>query len=789
MGRKSNDLDLQKRISDLELQLKKVENEAKNYKEKFHSLFSNLPGMVYRANVDWSTQIISNSQQICGYSIKDFESHKINWMELIHPDDKQNVFEQGDRLTNEKISIVQEYRIIAKDGSQKWVRDHKTSSFTGDNNFSGIDGIVFDITPEAETKAALEESEKRYRLLLQNANDAIYVHSVSPEGPGQFLEINDKACHLLGYTRSELLKMKIADISVPEQKTKIPSIIAELYQSGHSIFYTEDLTKDGRRVPVEVSARLFNFDSSPAVLAIVRDISEQIKNRNFLKKQVAFFQMLIDTIPSPIFYKDAQGLYIGCNKAFESYIGLTNTELKGKSVYDIAPEELAHVYKKADDDLFARKDTQTYEAQVKYADGSVHDVVFNKAVFLTDKNDIGGMVGVMVDITDRKKAEQEKKELELKLYRSQKLEAIGTLAGGIAHDFNNILSAIFGYTELAIMESIKGSLLEKNLNQIRKAAERAKDLVKQILTVARQSDNVMSPISLSLITDEALKLMRASLPKTIEIQKIIESDSFIMGDPSQIHQIIMNLCANAAQAIQGKEGLIKITVSDIVLTTSLKNIFFDLTPGNYVKLTISDNGTGIPDNIIKSIFEPYFTTKNPGEGTGLGLAIVHGIVKAHGGEIEVDSSLNKGSKFTVYFPTSNKKEETLSIDKERFPTGNEHILFIDDEDAIADINKKLLERLGYSVDTFTDSMEALEFFRADPGKFDLVITDMTMPKMTGDVLAEKLRTIKTDIPIIVCTGHSKKMSDKLNKQIGIDAVCSKPLSIMNLAKTIRDVLK
>jgi PAS domain S-box-containing protein len=789
LDQKYNDLNLQKKVLDLELQLQKIKNEKKKYKEKFQSLFSNLPGMVYRANLDWTTQIISNSQQICGYSIKEFDSHEVNWMKLIHPDDRQRIFEEGDSLSKEKLSIVQEYRIITKDGGTRWVRDHKTSIFNNDKKFDGVEGIVFDITIEAQTKSALEESEQRYRLLLQNANDAIYIHAINPEGPGQFLEVNDKACHLLGYTRAELLKMKISDIAIPEQKKNMPSIIKELFKSGHSIFFTEDLTKDGRRVPVEVSANKFNFGSSPAVLAIVRDISEQIKNQNFLKDQVSFFQMLIDTIPSPIFYKDAQGIYIGCNKAFESYIGLKKTELKGKSVYDVAPKELADKYKKADDDLFASKGAQTYEAQVKYADGSVHDVVFNKAVYLTNKNDIGGMVGVMVDITDRKKADQEKNELEAKLFRSQKLEAIGTLAGGIAHDFNNILSAIFGYTELAIIENIEDPVLEQNLIQIRKAAERAKDLVKQILAVARQSDNIMSPISVSLITEEVLNLMRASLPRTIEIKKRIESHSFIMGDSTQIHQIIMNLFSNAAQAIKDQEGVIEINVSDIKLTTSIKNEFFDLYPGSYVKLTISDNGPGIPSDIIKSIFEPYFTTKNPGEGTGLGLAIVHGIVKTHGGEIAVESLLNKGTKFTVYFPISNKKNEKLSYENEILPTGNEHILFIDDEVAIADVNKQFLEKLGYSVYTYINSIEALEFFRTDPNKFDLVITDMTMPKMTGDVLAEKIKAIRSDIPIIICTGYSNKISDELVDQIGIDAVCNKPISIKNLAKTIRNVLR
>jgi PAS domain S-box-containing protein len=788
LDQKSNDFNLKKKILDLELQIQKIENEKKDYKEKFQSLFSNLPGMIYRADLYWTTQIISNSQQICGYSIKQFDSHEVNWMELIHPDDKQRIFAEGDRLSKEKLSIVQEYRIITKDGGTRWVRDHKTSTFNNDKKFDGVDGIVFDITIEAETKAALKENEQKYRLLLQNANDAIYVHAINPEGPGQFLEVNDKACHLLGYTRAELLKMKISDIAIPEQKKNIPSIIKELFKSGHSIFFTEDLTKDGRRVPVEVSANKFNFGSSPAVLAIVRDVSEQIKNQTFLKDQVSFFQMLIDTIPSPIFYKDAQGIYIGCNKAFESYIGLKKTELKGKSVYDVAPKELADKYKKADDDLFASKGAQTYEAQVKYADGSVHDVVFNKAVYLTNKNDIGGMVGVMVDITDRKKADQEKNELEAKLYRSQKLEAIGTLAGGIAHDFNNILSAILGYTELSMFEMPTESPISNNLKHVHEAGQRAKELVKQILTIARQSDQVMNPVSVGSITKEALKLIRSSIPSSIEIIQKIESKSVIMGDSTQIHQILMNLCTNAAQSMEKNGGELSVHVSDVFLSSDSKTNMLNLKSGNYVKLTVSDNGEGIPSKNIKSIFEPYYSTKEPGEGTGLGLAIVHGIIKSHGGEITVNSAIAKGSEFIVYFPITKESEETQIHDQKILPTGREHILFVDDEDPIVDMSTKILKRLGYSVTALTNSLEALELFRSNPDHFDLVITDMTMPKMTGDKLAAEMLKIRSDIPVIICTGYSKKISNTIFGENHIKAICQKPLSMNELATKIREVL-
>lgn len=393
-------------------------------------------------------------------------------------------------------------------------------------------------------------------------------------------------------------------------------------------------------------------------------------------------------------------------------------------------------------------------------------------------------VGTVRDISEHK----EKELLEKRLAKSQKMEAIGTLAGGIAHDFNNILSAILGYTELALVGIQKESPLEDALYHVRKAGERARDLVKQILTVARQSDNVMTLISVAAITKEALKLMRSSLPATVEIKQKIESTAFIMGDPTQIHQIIMNLCTNASHAVEEKGGVVDIRVSDVILPSGSNNKIIDLKPGNYIKLIVSDNGAGIPDDVIKSIFEPYFTTKNPGEGTGLGLAIVHGIVKTHGGDITVDTMLGKGTRFTVYLPTSSKINIKKSHEEEVLPRGNEHILFVDDEASIADLNEKLLSHLGYSVTVCTSSIEALDLFCARPDQFDLVITDMTMPNMTGDILAARLKAAKPGVPVIICTGYSKKISDELAATVGIDAVCQKPMSMKALSKIIRRVL-
>ncbi len=400
----------------------------------------------------------------------------------------------------------------------------------------------------------------------------------------------------------------------------------------------------------------------------------------------------------------------------------------------------------------------------------------------------GELVAIYEDTTARKKAEEEKKGLEKQLLQTQKLESIGTLAGGIAHDFNNILSSIFGYTELLIDDVEEGSLLEDHLLEVYTAAKRARDLVKQILLFARQSDEELKPIRIDTIATETLKLIRSSAPTTIEILQQIESKSLIMGNSTQVHQVLMNLCTNAVHAMEDKGGVLKVGLVDVEFDDNSPLKPTDLKPGYYVKLTVSDTGSGIAQDIREIIFEPYFTTKGVGEGTGMGLSMVHGIVETYGGKIFVDSELGKGTMFSVYLPITKKQESYRPYAEENLPTGTENILLVDDELPIAKMAGQILSRLGYSVTTRTSSVEALELFDFKPNDFDLVVTDMTMPNMTGDQLAIELMKIRSDIPVILCTGYSKKITDETATRIGIKAIAYKPIVKADLAKTVRKVL-
>ena len=383
------------------------------------------------------------------------------------------------------------------------------------------------------------------------------------------------------------------------------------------------------------------------------------------------------------------------------------------------------------------------------------------------------------DITERKK-------MEIRIQQAQKMESIGNLAGGIAHDFNNILSSILGFTELALDETPKGTVLEDSLQEVYSAGKRAKDLVKQILAVARQSEEKSSPIQPSRIVKEVLKLIRSAIPATIEIRDAIESESLIIGNATQIHQVLMNLLTNAAYAMEDKGGILEVHLKDVVLDKEDK--LTGLMQGNYLEIKVSDTGVGIDPKIIGSIFEPYFTTRGSGEGTGLGLAMVQGIVESYGGKITVGSRLGKGATFILYLPVTKKRSGRDANVQERVPTGTERILFVDDEYPIAKVVSQMLERLGYLVTTRTSSIEALALFRAKPNDFDLVVTDMTMPNLTGDKLAVELMKIRRDIPVILCTGYSRKISDETASNMGIRAFAYKPMVKADLAKTVRKVL-
>ena len=379
---------------------------------------------------------------------------------------------------------------------------------------------------------------------------------------------------------------------------------------------------------------------------------------------------------------------------------------------------------------------------------------------------------------------------EKQLQQMMKLQAIGTLAGGIAHDFNNILFPIVGYTELTMDDIPKDSQARQNLEEILKATNRAKELVQQILTFSRQDCQERKPLQVQYLIKEALKLLRATIPSSIEIEcDIDDTCGPIRGNPTQIHQIIMNLCTNAYHAMQESGGKLEVSLKEIYISYEQSLDRVGMKIGKHIELMVKDSGQGMEPQVMERIFEPYYTTKEQGKGTGLGLSVIHGIIKNHGGDIAVSSQPGKGATFKVYLPIIDDIEEEIQIDEPLIAVnGKERILLVDDEEQIIDIEQQILERLGYKVTPKTDSEEALEEFAAQPDRFDLVITDMTMPKMTGDQLARRMMAIKPQIPVILCTGFNETISEEKALAMGIDKFVMKPIVKDELASTIRTVL-
>ncbi|MDJ0808694.1 MAG: response regulator [Desulfobacterales bacterium] len=501
------------------------------------------------------------------------------------------------------------------------------------------------------------------------------------------------------------------------------------------------------------------------------------------------YKTLFESAGDAIFVMDFKGQIIDGNRVACEKLRLSRHDMLNQTTMDIISPEHAPFWPERMDEL-RRLRHIIFETALKAEDGTIVPVEASCRAIEYDNQP--AVLTIARDITERIEAEKEKAKLRSQLRQAQKMEAIGTLAGGIAHDFNNILQSIFGYTEIASIHASQGKDPNEALDNILTASQRAKGLINQILSFSRQSEQEKQTVQINLIVKEVLKLIRASLPATIEIKgRNLNSDAVVEADPIQIHQVMMNLCSNAHHAMREGGGVLEVKLSDIDIDREKAAQCGGIQEGPYIELTIRDSGHGIPTEYMDRIFDPYFTSKEKGEGTGLGLAVVHGIISSHGGAITVESEISKGTAFHVIFPKKNKisaQDKPAAVDAPGRQEGTERILFIDDEPALIDIGKEILSTLGYDVTPCTASDEALDLFKADPERFDLVITDLTMPKMTGDLLAQELMRMRPEIPVILFTGYSDLVSRERFNKLGIRDCLMKPLTRKDLAESIRRVL-
>lgn len=503
-------------------------------------------------------------------------------------------------------------------------------------------------------------------------------------------------------------------------------------------------------------------------------------------------RVIVDTAIDGIITIDERGIILSLNKSGEKMFGYTADEVTGQGVNILMPDPFRNEH-----DGYIRSYLESGEKKIigigrtalgLRKDGSEFPISLAVSVARLDENMI--FTGLIRDLSEQEKMETQQERLEAQLRQAQRLETIGTLSSGIAHDFNNILSSILGHAELALQEMTSQPVAREDIERVIESGERARDLIQQILTFSRQAATDRSSIPLQYIIHEALNLLRASLPSTIEIHEYINDNcEAVYADVTQIHQVVMNLGVNAGHAMQEKGGTLEVRLEPFEASATIAGQYANLNEGNYVRLTVSDTGHGMDQNTIDRLFEPFFTTKEVGEGTGLGLSVVHGIVMGHDGEITVYSEPGKGSTFNVYFPLSHEKALEIEPYGGISPGGSERILLVEDEKELADVTRRMLENLGYRVSVKKDGPDALEAFRAAPEAFDILVTDETMPRMTGSRLAAELTQIRPELPVILITGLGITGQAGGEEPSGIRETLLKPFSPQEIGTAIRRALK
>jgi len=632
---------------------------------------------------------------------------------------------------------------------------------------------------EIENRKQMEAREKRHQSILKTAMDGYWLTDTK----GRLLEVNSAYCRMSGYSEDDLLTMCIADLEVEENSQVVAQHMQKVISQGSDRFESRHRCKDGSVFDVEVSVQFRNEHSGQCVF-FLRDIAERKRAEEELWESRERFRELAELLPETIFEIALDSTVIFVNRmAFEHFRYTKKDFERGLNALDmIVPEDRSRTMENMRKILAGEKVGLT-EYRALRKDGTTFPAMFHSAPIIRDGNPVG-LRGFIIDIS-------EKKRLENQLLQSQKMEAIGTLAGGIAHDFNNILGAILGYAEMIQEDCPAGSTMRGDIDRVVEASQRAKELIKQILEFSRHAESTERALQPALIVKEAMKMLRASIPTNIYIHQDIRQDvGLIFADPIEIHQIVTNLSTNAFHSMENTGGTITVSLKNKKLSST--DLFSEshVQPGLFVELSVGDTGSGISPQIIDNIFDPFFTTKEVGKGTGMGLAIVHGIAKKSGGFVSCISSPGQGTTFSVYLPihavAAQSEAETAPV--ELIQTGIEHILFIDDEEMLVEMGKTILERLGYRVTVKTDSIEALKIIQDQPDHFDLVITDQTMPGMTGSDLARRILQIRPGMPIILCTGFSNLISEEKARTYGIKGFAMKPLAQKDLAALIRSVL-
>ena len=725
---------------------------------------------------------------LIGYPEKELKGRP--FVRFVHPDDRSMVMQRHEkRLRGEDVPFTYCFRGITQDGHLRWL-EQTGSLIEWEGKPAGLN-ILTDVTDRVQMEEVLRESEANLLRAMKIArlgpweydvasdrfrfNDQFYAlyHTTAAREGGYWMSSDD-------YARKFLYPEDRGMVGRETQKALEPATGSDYsVRTEHRI-----ICADGREKHIAVHICLEKDEQGRTVktFGVNQDITDyRLAEQNYqtlfreMLDGFALHEIICDDGGIPVDYR-----FLAVNPAFERMTGLQAADIVGRTVLEVLPGTESH--------WIVNYGRVALTGEPAFFENSSADL---KKYFevMAYRPAVGQFACIFIDTTERRRLEEERQHLQSQLIQAQKMEAIGTLAGGIAHDFNNILGAILGYAEMAREDCPEGSVMAGDLDQIVKAGYRAKDLVKQILAFSRQSESEAVPLQPGLIVKESIKLLRSSLPATIIIQQDVDPDArLIMADPTHIHQMVMNLCTNAYHAMEEAGGMLSISLCNREISALDLSGDPDVQPGDFVHISISDTGAGIAPEIRERIFEPYFTTKEVGRGTGMGLAIVHGLVKRYGGFIVCRSTVGEGTIFEVNLPAVKEGVAADAVTVSTAPGGGEHILFVDDEEILADMARSMLERLEYTVTFCTSSLEALTTLENQPDAFDLVITDQTMPGMTGLDLSRRIRQLRPDLPIILCTGYSNQVSEETALAAGVNGFALKPVAKADLAVLIRKVL-
>ncbi|MGD8509846.1 MAG: PAS domain S-box protein [Syntrophobacterales bacterium] len=761
---------------------RRAEEELQESEERYRSILENIEEGYFEVNLDGDFTFVNDSLcKIAGYNRDELIG--MNNRDYTTPETAKEMYQVFSKTyeTGEPAKIAA-YDIFRKDGSARTLELSASLMANSTNEPVGFRGVVRDITERKRAEEALRESEERYRSLFKNNHTVMLL--IDPE-TADIVDANPAACSFYGWSHEELINKKITDINTLTDEQVFQEIERAESEENQHFFFRHRLARD-EIVDVEVFSGPIVLNGKKLLYSIVHDITERKQAIEALRASEEKYRTVLEANPDPVVVYDIKGKVVYYNPAFTRVFGWSLGERLGKKMDVFVPEESlpetqTMINRVLAGESFSGIETHRYTKQGKLIPVSISGAVLRDM----DGNPVGSVINLR-DISQQK-------NLEGQLQQAQKMEAVGTLAGGIAHDFNNLLQAIQGYTELLLLRKKEGDSDWRELQEVIRASKRGAELTQQLLTFSRKVESKRRPLDLNQEVGEVRELLERTIPKMIDVEfQLADNLKMVNADPAQLKQVLMNLAVNAKDAMP-EGGKLLIETQSVTLDQEFCRRYAEVKPGNYVLFSISDTGHGMGKETLEHIFDPFYTTKEVGKGTGLGLAIVYGIIKNHEGYITCYSRLEIGTTFRIYLPTIEPETVPVNVFMASEPEGdvrggNETILLVDDEEFIRELGVDVLGRAGYTVLTASNGESALELYRQERARIDLVILDLIMPGMGGTKCLEELLKVDPDTRVLIASGYSPDGPTKGALDTGAKGFVSKPYDTSQLLQLVRKIL-